>query len=123
MDEVLEIEHTEPREEIARLEARIEELADKIENCGKFILASRVAIALGSFLVLAGLIGAIRLDPMVMAIAVVAVVGGIVLFGSNHGTAKEASAQLEAAEARRAALISQLELRVVIDRDGAGLRS
>jgi len=32
-----------PHNEVVRLEARIEELAAKIENCRKFILASRIA--------------------------------------------------------------------------------
>ena len=36
-----------PRDEIVRLEAHIEELAAKIEICRKFILASRIAIAGG----------------------------------------------------------------------------
>ena len=34
-----------PHDEIVRLEAHIEELAAKIENCRKFILASRIAMA------------------------------------------------------------------------------
>jgi hypothetical protein len=33
-----------PRGETVRLQERIEELAAKIENCRKFILASRIAI-------------------------------------------------------------------------------
>jgi hypothetical protein len=32
-----------PHNKVVRLEARIEELAAKIENCRKFILASRIA--------------------------------------------------------------------------------
>ena len=36
-----------PRDEIVRLEAHIEELAAKIESCRKFILASRIVVAGG----------------------------------------------------------------------------
>lgn len=113
MEEGNEIEGLEPRDEIARLEVRIEELAAKIENCRKFILASRASIVLGGLLLLAGMAGAIKLDPMALTAAVVAVLGGVVVIGSNRSTAKEAAAQLDAAETRRAALIGQIDLRVV----------
>jgi len=38
--------------------------------------------------------------------------------GSNRSTAKEAMHELAAAEAKRAALIGQIDLRLVSDRDG-----
>ena len=37
-----------PRDDISRLEARIEELADKIERCRKIMLAARGAIAVAA---------------------------------------------------------------------------
>jgi len=104
-----------PHDEIVRLEAQIEELAARIENCRKFILAARIVIAAGSIVLIAMLFGAIRLDPAVMAGAVAAVLGGIVMFGSNNSTANEATAELAAIEQRRAALIGQIDLRVVPD--------
>ena len=119
MEEGAEIEDIDPRDEIVRLEARIEELAAKIENCRKFILASRASIALGGLLLLAGMAGVVRLDPAVMTAAIVAVLGGIVLLGSNRSTAKEAAAELDSVEARRAVLIGQIDLRVVSDQYGA----
>jgi hypothetical protein len=83
-----------PHDEIVRLEEHIEELAAKIENCRKFILASRIAIA-GSGVVLAALLfGAIRFDPGAMAAAVAAFLGGIVVWVSNGSTAKEAARRL-----------------------------
>jgi hypothetical protein len=64
------------------------------------------------------LIGAIQFDPSVMAVAVAAVLGGIVATGSNRSTAREATHELAAAEAKRAALIGQIDLRLVSDSDG-----
>jgi hypothetical protein len=46
------------------------------------------------------------------------VLAGIVAAGSNRSTAKEATHELAAAEAKRAALIGQIDLRLVSDRDG-----
>ena len=114
MEEGTEIEDLDPRDEIVRLEARIEELVAEIENCRKFILVSRASVVLGGLFLLAGLIGAINLDAIAMTAAVVAVLGGIVVLGSNRSTSQEAKAQLDAAEARRAALIGQIDLRVIL---------
>ena len=108
---------SDPRDEIVRLEAQIDELAARIENCRKFILAGRVAVAGGGVVLIAMLVGAIQFDPALIAVAVTAVLGGIVAAGSNHSTAKEAMHELTAAEAKRTALIGQIELRLVSDRD------
>jgi len=53
-----------------------------------------------------------------MAVTVAAMLGGIVAVGSNRSTAKEATRELTAAEAKRAALIGQIDLRLVSNRDG-----
>ncbi len=105
-------------EQISRLEARIEELAETIERCRKIILVSRAAIAVGGLLILAIMLGAIRFDPMAVIGAITAMIGGTVLLGSNTSTSQETTATLRAAEAQRAELISKIELRVVGDRDG-----
>jgi hypothetical protein len=102
-----------PHDEIVRLEAQIEELAAKIESCRKFILASRIAMASGGIVIAAMLLGAIRFDPAAMTAAVAALLGGIVVWGSNGSTAKEAAMELSAAEADRAALIEMIDLRVI----------
>jgi hypothetical protein len=105
-----------PRDEIVRLEAQIEALAARIESCRKFILAGRLAIV-GGFIVLAALLlGALRFDPAAMAGGVAAVLGGIVVWGSNSSTAKEAAAELAKAEANRKALIGLIDLRVIAQR-------
>ena len=90
---------TDHGEEIVRLEAQIDELAATVESCRKFIVAGRIAVAGGGVVLVAMVIGAIRLDPSVMAGAVAAVLAGIVAAGSNRSTAKEATHELAAAEA------------------------
>jgi len=107
------MDDAERRDEIVDLEARIQQLAQAIESCAKFILLSRVAIALGGILLLATMFGAIRFDPIVMIAAIAAVLGGIVLLGSNKSTSDQAAAALQAAELRRAELIGTIDLRVI----------
>jgi hypothetical protein len=101
------------RDEISRLELRIEQLANTIERCRKVILASKIAIAVGGVLMLAILLGAIRFTPVAMIAAMTLAIGGIVVLGSNTGTSKQAAADLNATEALRAELIGRIDLRVV----------
>jgi len=105
-----------PHDEIERLEAQIEELSDRIESCRKFILAGRVAVIGGGMLLVALLLDVIRFDLQLMALAMAALLGGIVVWGSNTSTAKEATAERTAAEANRKTLIGMMELRVVAER-------
>jgi hypothetical protein len=105
-----------PHEDIVRLEAQIEVLSDKIESCRKFILAARIAVAAGGVLLAALLLGTIRFDLQLMMLAMAALLGGIVAWGSNGATAKEAASELAAAEANRKALIGMIDLRVIAER-------
>lgn len=107
------MENREAHDEIVRLEARIDDLSDKIEGCRKFILAGRVAAAGGGGVLIALLFGVLRFDPAVMAAAAAALLGGFIAWGSNHSTADEAAGEIAAAQARRAALIGAIELRVI----------
>jgi uncharacterized membrane protein len=107
------MDHGDPHDEIERLEAQIEELGATIENCRKFILAARIATACGGIVLIAMLFGAIRFDATAMVAAFAAVLGGIVVGGSNGSTAKEAAGELAQAEAKRAALIGTINLRLV----------
>ena len=102
-----------PREEIARLEEHIEQLEAKLESCRKFAAASRFALTVGGVLLLGLLLRVIPFDPLALTAAMAAGLGGVVTLGSNNATAKEAQAQLTAAEAERAALIGAIDLRVV----------
>ena len=102
-----------PHEEIVRIEERIEELAAKIDSCRKFILAARIAVAGGGVVLAAMLVGAIKSDLGLMAAAVASLLGGIVVWGSNSSTAKEAAKEITAAETKRAGLIEQINPRVI----------
>ena len=107
-----------PRDEIVRLEARIEELGSVIESCRKIIAISRAAIAVGAILLLALAMGAINLDPTMMVAAIAAAIGGIVGLGSNRRTSDDATAALRTAEGRRSELIGVIDLRLVAEKDG-----
>jgi hypothetical protein len=112
MDEIVSA-NSDPRDEIVRLEARIEELAAQVESCRKFILASQLAMVLGAVLLAAPMLGVILFDPLAMSAAIVALLGGVVVLGSNSSTAREARAQIAAAEADRAKLIGAIDFQVV----------
>src|SRR5580692_10127113 len=99
--------------QIERLEAEIEALTARIENCRKFILAGQVAIVGGGLVLAAMLFGIMRPDLAFMAGGMAAVIGGIVAYGANNSTAKEAEKEMADAEAERAALIEQIEMRDV----------
>ena len=101
------------REEIVRLEAEIERLAETIESCRKLILIAKAAMALAALFILAALVGVIAPDPALMIGAFGVAVGGLVVFGSNNSTLEQARAATKAAELRRSALIGQIDLRVV----------
>jgi hypothetical protein len=100
-------------DQISRLEANIEDLAEVVERCRKVTLISKVAIAAGGIWLLALTFGAIRFDAMAMIASMALVIGGIVVFGSNTSTSKQTTVAIKAAEARRAELIDKINPRVV----------
>ena len=106
-----------PRDEIVRLEAQIEQLAGVIEGCRKIIAVSRAAVVVGAILLLAIVTGALRLDPTMLIASIAAVIGGIVLLGSNSQTSDDATAALQTAEARRTKLIGAIDLQLVAGRE------
>jgi hypothetical protein len=94
-----------PADEIARLESRLDELADAMARCRKIRLISQIAIAGGGIWLLAAAIGVIGFDPMGLMAAIAGVIGGTVMYGSNTTTSRQVDAAIEKAEAMRAALI------------------
>ncbi len=111
---------SDPRAEIVRLEADIEELAEQLERCRKLLLMAKIAIVLAGIWLLGLTFGAISFDPAAMTGAIAAVIGGIVVFGSNASTSRQTQNAIRAAEALRAELVGRIELRTVGEADRTG---
>jgi hypothetical protein len=101
------------RDQIAGIEADIDELAKTLDGCRKAMLFSKVAIAAGGIWILSYFLGAISFDPAAMIGAIAAIIGGVVIFGSNSSTSNQTTAAMKAAETRRAELIDMIDLRTV----------
>jgi hypothetical protein len=100
------------RDQIARLESDIEQLAEGLERCRKAMLLSKGAIAAGGICILAYFLG-IRFDPTTVIGALAAIIGGVVVLGSNSSTSKQTMAAMKAAATQRAKLIDMIDLRGV----------
>jgi len=105
------MDQPELRNEIARLEQRLEELSRSLEKSRKAIVASKLSIAGGGLLVLSLVAGLVSAQPLAIVVAIAAILGGIVGFGSNVSTARQESLAMQAAATARAELIGRLELR------------
>ena len=55
------------------------------------------------------IIGAVGFDPTVLIGAIAAVIGGMVVFGSNTSTLKQTMTDMKAAETHRIELISRMD--------------
>ena len=104
-----------PTDEISDIEARIEALAEIAERCRKYILASKLAIGGGAALLLITILGLLGMGQTAALGSIALVLGGIVSLGSNVSTLRQTDEAIAAAEARRAALIGTIDLRVVAD--------
>jgi len=105
--------HDDLREQISRIETDIEEHARTLDGCRKAMLLSKMAIAAGGIWLSAYLLGAIWFSAVAMICAMAAMVGGVVVFGSNLTTSKQTTAAIKAAERYRAELIDTINLRTV----------
>jgi hypothetical protein len=99
-------------DQISDLESDIDRLAESLDRCRKAILLSKVAIAAGGIWIFAYLLGAISFEPATMIGAIAAIIGGVVVFGSNWSTSKQSTAAMKAAEMRRAELIDMFNLKI-----------
>ncbi|MGY4623817.1 hypothetical protein [Bradyrhizobium sp. USDA 4486] len=102
-------------DEISDIEDRIERLAEIAERCRKYILASKIAIGSGGALLLITILGLFGTGQTAALGSIALVLGGIVSLGSNISTLRQTNEAISAAEARRAALIGTIDLRVVAD--------
>jgi hypothetical protein len=99
-------------EQIARLESRLEQLADELERCRKIGTFSKVVMAGGAIWLGAGLFGFVYLGSATLG-AIAAILGGIVLNGSNRSTMQQLQVSIDAAERERTELIGTIDLRTV----------
>jgi hypothetical protein len=106
----------EARDEISQLEERIEALAGAIERCRKIALASRVVLAAGCLWAVLMLLGVLPFAPSNIISAIAALLGGIVLLGSNASTWTQAAAAMHKAESQRNQLIDAIALHVIRER-------
>jgi hypothetical protein len=88
----------------------LEHHADGLERCRKAMLLSKVAIWAGGAGVLAYVLGPIWFDPTILVGALAAIIGGVVVHGSNSSTSKQIMGAMKAAEAQRAELIGMIDL-------------
>ena len=100
-------------DDIARIEGRIEGLREAIARCRKLSLAAKLAIGAGAAWIVLTLLWLVPYVPFMAVGAMAAVIGGIVLLGSNSTTWMQTEAALAASEAMRAEWIEQREMRVV----------
>jgi hypothetical protein len=110
-------DEADPINEISRIEARLEELAEVSERCRKVILVSKVAIAGGVVLPLFMMLGVFGSNQAAAIGSIAVVLGGIVSLGSNVSTLQQTMAEMRAAEALRSDLISRIDLRLVGPRE------
>ncbi len=101
------------REDIARIEARIEELAEAIERCRKFSLTAKTTIAAGTIWIALSMLALVSYTPETTIAAIAAMIIGTVLLGSNATTWTQTESAMRASEAMRDDLIGRLELRTV----------
>ena len=101
-----------PIDEISRIEAQLEELAEVSGRCRKIILASKAAIAGGLALLLFVVLRMFGSNRVAAIGSIAVVLDGIVSLGSNASTLRRTIAAMTAAEALRSDMINRIDLRV-----------
>jgi hypothetical protein len=100
-------------DDIARIEERIETLQEAIARCRKLAVAARLMIGAGGGWIALTLVALVPYTPALAFGALAAVIGGIVLLGSNSTTWTQMEEALAASEAMRAEWIAGRGMRVV----------
>lgn len=101
---------------IEELEAQIEALSETIEQSRKLDRVARLMIAGAAIWLALLLFRILPFSPFGYVTAIAAMIGGIVLFGSNASTWRQSEAARERAERLRAELIDALDLSDVNER-------
>jgi hypothetical protein len=102
-----------PHDEIADLEARIEDLAERAGRCGRMMHVIKAAVLAGALLLAFMVVGVIRFSPVLFVGGIAVLLGGTALFGSTRSTRDELVADIARCEAQRTAMIDALALRHV----------
>lgn len=102
-----------PGDEISRVEAHIDELAEIASRCRRIIVVSKAAIAGGVALMLFLMLGLFGSNHAAVIGSIALALGGIVSLGSNASTLQQTMAAMSAAEALRSDLIGRIDLRLV----------
>jgi predicted benzoate:H+ symporter BenE len=108
---------TDPHQQIAELEAEIDTLSDKAEQCRKSMVVARVATVAGVLLFGAALLGLIRSDPVILVISIAAILAGIGFYGSSRGSLEQITGRIRDSETRRAEMINGMDLQPVQDQE------
>jgi hypothetical protein len=98
---------------IARIEERIEELADAAERSRKLVLAGKLAGWAGAALALVTLTGLANLTPTAFVVGLTGCLGGIAMAGSSSSTLDQTLAEIAELERRRREAIDGIGLRVI----------
>jgi hypothetical protein len=109
-------DENDPSDEISRIEAQLEELAEVAEQCRKVILVSKAAIVGAVALMLLMILGLFGSNQVAAIGSIAVLLGGIVALGSNVSTLRQTMTAMSAAEALRSDLIGRIDLRMVGDR-------
>jgi hypothetical protein len=107
---------TDPHQQIADLEAEIDDLSDAAEKCRKSMVVAKAAVGVGILLFVVSLLGLIRVDAIVLVIGIAATLAGIGFYGSSRGSLEQITGKIRTYEARRAEMIDVMDLRTVEER-------
>jgi cell division septum initiation protein DivIVA len=106
---------TDLHKQIADLEAEIDHLSDRAEQCRKSMIVAKTAVVAGILLFGASLLGLIRSDAIILVIGIAVTIAGIGFFGSSRASLDQLAEKIRVREARRTEMIDGMDLQVMQD--------